>query len=88
MPTPSPDLGSTAEDHRGPTWTGTPSVPLQVALGDVQRILDEHRPAEETIRAVRRVFEPPVRRPLVERTERDWPILTSAWERHDDPEMA
>jgi hypothetical protein len=58
----------------------------------VRRILDERRPAEETIRTIRALVEPrrepqPIR--PIARTERGWPILqaSDAWERHDDPEM-
>ena len=67
--------------------TNTPPIPPRAVLDEVRRILDDRRPAEETIRAIWRVLEPPVRRPPVERTERGWPVLTPAWERHDDPEM-
>lgn len=58
----------------------------QDVLAGVRRILDERRPPEQTIHAIRQLLDPP--RAPVQRTERGWPVLrASAWERHDDPEM-
>lgn len=65
----------------------TPTTPTAV-LVEVRRILDQRRPPEETVRAIRQVLDPPVELMSVERTDRGWPVLrASAWERHDDPEM-
>lgn len=55
-------------------------------LAAVRRILDEGRPAEETIRAIRRVLAPANDQAPVERDQRNWPLL-GGWQRHDDPEM-
>ncbi|MEV6890352.1 hypothetical protein [Kribbella sp. NPDC051137] len=63
-------------------------------LATVRHILDERRPAEDTIRAIRKLLEPPRERQPVELTGRGWPVLRAseapsgtAWEYHDDPEM-
>lgn len=62
-------------------------------LTNVRRVLDERRTAEETIRAIRQLLEPPRERQPIVRTERGWPVLRvssapgAVWERHDDPEM-
>lgn len=55
----------------------------QDVLAGVRRILDEGRPAQQTIRAIRRVLDPPDPPVPVECTDRGWPVLrASTWERH------
>lgn len=60
----------------------------QNVLADVRRVLDEGRTAEQTIRAIRELLDPPIPSPPLERTERGWPVLrASMWESHNDPQM-
>ncbi|GAB2562629.1 hypothetical protein GCM10027269_15880 [Kribbella endophytica] len=62
-------------------------------LARVQCILDERRPAEEMIRAIRRLLEPAPEPQPIERNHRGWPVLRASsmpaapWSRYDDPEM-
>lgn len=66
----------------------TEQVSQDVVAG-VRRVLDDGWSAEQTIRAIRRLLDPPGPPVPVERTERGWPVLrASAWERHDDPELS
>jgi hypothetical protein len=63
-------------------------------LAEVRRILDQRWPAEKTIRAVRRLMNPPREHRVIERTERGWPILRAsdapraAWERDKDLDLS
>lgn len=56
--------------------TGMPASP-QIVLSEVHRILDERRAAAETIRAIRRLLEPPAPQQPVQLTDRGWPVLRS-----------
>lgn len=61
-------------------------------LAGVLSMLDERRPAEETIRAIRRLLEPAPEPQPIERNSRGWPLLRAStlpaptWSHHDDPE--
>lgn len=61
-------------------------------LAEVRRILADRRPADETIRAVRRLLNPPREPQPLERTESGWPVLRASdvpmatWEPHLDAE--
>jgi len=76
---------STQSDSRWPEGHGsgeghddTASRSPATVLVQVCRILDERWPAEETIRAIRRVLEAPADRRPVERTSRGWPVLRAS----------
>lgn len=47
----------------------------QVVLSEVRKTLDQRSSAEETIRMIRRLLEPPTRHRPVELTDRGWPVL-------------
>jgi hypothetical protein len=56
---------------------GAPTRP-EAVLAEVCRLLDEHRPAEECVQAIRRLLDPPVERQTVKLTERGWPVLRAS----------
>ncbi|MFF0270057.1 hypothetical protein [Kribbella sp. NPDC004536] len=53
-------------------------MPSPDVLSEVRRILDEHRPAEQTIRAIRRLLDPPAAPVPIQRTDRGWPVLRAS----------
>lgn len=61
------------------------------ALDKVRGILESGRTDAEIVEAIREVVVPPAK-PLheVRLDTRNWPVLcsSSAWERHDDPELS
>ncbi|MGW6277724.1 hypothetical protein [Kribbella sp. NPDC055071] len=49
-------------------------------------ILSSDRPPAEKVRAVELAANPPPPPEPIEVTDRGWPVLGTAWERHDDLE--
>jgi hypothetical protein len=47
-------------------------------LLQVRRVLDDRRPAEETIRTIRRLLAPPPEQQPLKRTNRGWPVLRAS----------
>ena len=65
-----------------------PGDQVDAILVEISQILDAGRPAPETVRAVRRALEGPALTPQpIKRDERNWPLLGSACEWHDDLAM-
>ncbi|TCO35953.1 hypothetical protein EV652_101841 [Kribbella steppae] len=63
-----------------------PREPTAV-LAEVRGILDVHRAAEDTIRMLRGLLDPPLKQRPVKLTDRGWPVLRSAaWVGDDVPE--
>ncbi|MDX2969484.1 hypothetical protein PWY87_09100 [Kribbella solani] len=60
----------------------------QDVLAGVRRILDERRAPEETIRAIRRLLQPPAAPRPRQHTDAGWPVLrASSWEQHTSPKV-
>ncbi|WP_427887125.1 hypothetical protein ACQHIV_29540 [Kribbella sp. GL6] len=60
----------------------------QGVVAGVRQVLDAGWSPEQTIRAIRRLLDPPGPPVPVQRTERGWPVLrASTWDCHDDPEL-
>jgi hypothetical protein len=52
-------------------------------LSQVRGVLDKRYPAEETIRLIRRLLDPPRQQQPIEHTERGWPVLRASEIRAD-----
>jgi hypothetical protein len=65
----------------------TPDPATQVAeVREIIRGRGDHS-CEAVLIRIRRVVDPPADPGPLEHDERRWPILGTAWERHDDPDV-